>query len=68
MKFYILPFWWFLLLGSTPVIVGPYHSEKQCMAWAARLSTESTVRCGAGASCATTCWSDSDALPKKDHQ
>ena len=42
-------FWWFLLLGRSPTVVGPFLTEPECEAIQAELPADSQV---------TSCWTD----------
>lgn len=59
MKFYILPFFWFLLLGHTPLVVGPFLELSECNTIRSELPDQTKV---------TNCWTDSDAPLRRDHQ
>ena len=46
---FALLFWWFLLLGEHPVVVGPFYDVSECDAINAQTSDYAS---------STSCWSD----------
>jgi hypothetical protein len=48
---YAILFWWFLLLGHHPVVVGPFFVQSECEAIQSELPDAARF---------TTCWDDTE--------
>lgn len=56
-KLTVLLFWWFLLLGHHPVVVGPFADYQTCGQIQAELPENHEAT--------TSCWSDAPREPRR---
>ena len=55
----IVLFWWFLLLGRHPLVVGPFATQSQCE------SIQASVLQDDDRAKATACWADAPEPPRR---